>query len=66
MVSGYIDRFAGDKAVIYLGDDMVKMDFPKDMLDETLNEGDYVQVSIAFDAEATEKARQEALSLLED
>lgn len=65
-VGGYIDRFEEDKAVIYLGDDMVKIDYPKAMLDDSLNEGDYVQVNVTFDAEATEKARQEALALLED
>lgn len=65
-VSGYIDRFEGEKAVIYLGDDMVKLDYPKSMLDSELNEGDYVQITVEFDAKATEEARQEAFALLED
>lgn len=66
IISGYIDRFEEDKAVIYLGDDMVKLDYPKSMLDGELGEGDYVKVEISFDKEATDKARQEALALLED
>lgn len=65
-VSGYLDRFESDKAVLYLGDDMVKVDYPRSMLDSSLNEGDYVKINIEFDEETTEAARQEALALLED
>ena len=28
-VTAYIDRFEGDKAVLYIGDEMVKVDYPK-------------------------------------
>lgn len=65
-VTAYIDRFEGDKAVLYIGDDMVKVDYPKAFLDDELEEGDYIKITIEYDGEATEEALQEAMSLTED
>ena len=65
-VTAYIDRFEGDKAVLYIGDEMVKVDYPKAFLDDELEEGDYIKITIEYDGEATEEAVQEAMSLTED
>ena len=65
-VTAYIDRFEGDKAVLYIGDEMVKVDYPKTFLDDELEEGDYIKITIEYDGEATEEALQEAMSLTED
>ena len=65
-VTAYIDRFEGDKAVLYIGDEMVKVDYPKAFLDDELEEGDYIKITIEYDGEATEAALQEAMSLTED
>lgn len=66
-VEAYIDRFEEDKAVIYFGDDMAqKIVYPKAFLDESLEEGDYVKITVEYDEEATQKALQEALALTED
>ena len=65
-VTAYIDRFEGDKAVLYIGDEMVKVDYPKAFLDDELEEGDYIKITIEYDGEATEEDLQEAMSLTED
>ena len=65
-VTAYIDRVEGDKAVLYIGDEMVKVDYPKAFLDDELEEGDYIKITIEYDGEATEEALQEAMSLTED
>lgn len=65
-VTAYIDRFEGDKAVLYIGDEMVKVDYPKAFLDDELEEGDYIKITIEYDGEAAEEALQEAMSLTED
>ena len=65
-VTAYIDRIEGDKAVLYIGDEMVKVDYPKAFLDDELEEGDYIKITIEYDGEATEEALQEAMSLTED
>lgn len=65
-VTAYIDRFEGDKAVLYIGDEMVKVDYPRAFLDDELEEGDYIKITIEYDGEATEEALQEAMSLTED
>lgn len=65
-VTAYIDRFEGDKAVLYIGDEMVKVDYPKAFIDDELEEGDYIKITIEYDGEATEEALQEAMSLTED
>ena len=64
VIEAYIDRIEEGKAVLYLGDDMEKMVLPEHFLAGDVSEGDYVNITIALDAERTEKARQEALELL--
>lgn len=66
MIPAYLDRFEEDKAVLLLGDDMKKCNFPRSYLPEGLNEGDYVKISIEYDKEATEAAEEEARQLLQD
>ena len=66
MISAYIDRFEGELAVLLLGDAMKKVNFPKQFLPPEVHEGDYLKIDIAFDAEATEAAEQEAQGLLND
>ena len=64
MISGYIDRFDEEYAVILLGDDFVSVDFPRKFLPEDIGEGDYIKIHIERDAAATEAAEAEARALL--
>ncbi len=64
MISAYIDRFEEEIAVLYLGDAMKKVNFPKEFLPEGVGEGDYLRIDISFDKEATDRAAQEALDLM--
>lgn len=66
MISAYIDRFEGDLAVLLLGDDMKKVNFPKVYLPADVGEGDYLKLDISYDKDATEQAEQEAQDLLND
>lgn len=66
MISAYIDRFEGDLAVLLLGDEMKKVNFPREFLPAEVSEGDYLKLDISYDKEATERAEQEAFDLLKD
>ena len=66
MISAYLDRFEGDFAVLYLGDDMKKVNFPRAYLPEGLDEGDYLRLDISYDKEKTEQAEQNALDLMKN
>ena len=66
MISAYIDRYEGNLAVLLLGDDMKKVNFPKEFLPADVSEGDYIKIDIALDKEANEQAETEALELLQD
>ena len=66
MISAYIDRYEGDLAVLLLGEEMKKVNFPRKFLPDEVNEGDYITIDIALDKEANEAAEQEALELLRD
>ena len=66
MISAYIDRYEGNLAVLFLGDDMKKVNFPKEFLPADVAEGDYITIDIALDKEANEQAEAEALELLKD
>lgn len=66
MISAYIDRFEGDLAVLLLGDEMKKVNFPREFLPAEVSEGDYLKMDISDDKEATEQAEQEAFDLLKD
>lgn len=49
MISAYLDRFEGDLAVLLLGEEMKKVNFPKRFLPEGVGEGDYLKIDIAYD-----------------
>lgn len=49
MISAYLDRFEDDLAVLLLGDEMKKVNFPKCFLPEGVGEGDYLKIDIAYD-----------------
>lgn len=59
-----IDRYEGKKAVLLVGDDEQSVVFPVAYLPPALDEGAYLRLTIAFDAEATDRAQQEAADLL--
>lgn len=63
IISAYIDRIEEDKAVILLGDDMKKMNFPAAYLPDDIGEGDYVTIEIKPDADKGGDAAEEALAL---
>ena len=66
MISAYLDRFEGEFAVLLLGDAMVKVNFPRNFLPEGISEGDYLTISMARDAAATEAAEDAALEMLKE
>lgn len=66
MIPAYIDRLEGDLAVLLVGDEMKKVNFPVCFLPNNVGEGDYLKLDISYDKEATEQAEQEALDLLKE
>ena len=66
MTMAVIDRFEGENAVLLVGKDEQQVVFPASELPKDLNEGDYLQMHISYDAEATEKAMKESVSLLSE
>lgn len=58
-LSGVIDRFEEKMAVLLIGDDEVKVNFPKKLLPSSLEEGDWLKIDIAYDDETTEQMRRE-------
>lgn len=66
MISAYIDRFEGSAAVLLLGDDMKKVNFPRSYLPKNVGEGDYITITIDYDEETTREAEREALALMKD
>lgn len=64
MLSAVIDRFEEDKAVLLIGDEEIKVNFPRKLLDKNLKEGDYVTLDIKYDAKATKEAQEEVQNLL--
>ena len=64
MITAYYDRLEGDKAVLLLGDDFVKVNFPKSYLPSGINPGDYIKIDMARDDEQTKEAEEEAIALL--
>lgn len=63
-IKAVIDRFENDKAVLLVGDEEIAVNWLKRFLPEKVKEGDYVQLTIVFDAETTAAARAEAAELL--
>lgn len=64
MLSAVIDRFEENKAVLLVGDEEIKINFPRALLDKNLKEGDYITLDIKYDAKATQKAKEEVADLL--
>ena len=64
MLSAVIDRFEEDKAVLLVGDEEIKVNFPRKLLDKSLKEGDYITLDIKYDAKATKEAQEEVQNLL--
>lgn len=61
-----IDRFEENKAVLLLGDEEIKVIFPKRYLPDGLKEGDYLQMTLSYDEAATVAAKSESERLLRD
>lgn len=64
MLSAVIDRFEEDKAVLLVGDEEIKVNFPRKLLDKSLKEGDYITLDIKYDAKTTKEAQEEVQNLL--
>ena len=64
MLSAVIDRFEEDKAVLLVGDEEIKINFPRKLLDKNLKEGDYITLDIKYDAKTTKEAQEEVQNLL--
>ena len=59
-----IDRFEGGKAILLLGEDEAQCVWPRTCLPREVSEGDYLEINIIQDIEATNAARQESEDLL--
>ena len=66
MIKAYIDRIEEDKAVMLLGDEYRRLNFPVALLPKNLGEGDYVTIEIKRDEAAEDNAADELLSLWQD
>lgn len=64
MLSAVIDRFEEDKAVLLIGDEEIKVNFPRKLLDKKLKEGDYITLDIKYNAKTTKEAQEEVQNLL--
>lgn len=64
MICAVIDRFEEDKAVLLAGDEEIKINFPRILLNKNLKEGDYITIDVKYDNEATQKAKEEVANLL--
>lgn len=63
-IKAVIDRFENSRAVLLVGEEETAVNWPKEFLPAKVKEGDYLQLTISFDAEATAAARAEAEELL--
>ena len=66
MISAYLDRFEGNLAVLLIGDEEKKVNFPKEFLPSEVEEGEYLKLEISRDEAKTAEAEAEALSLLQE
>ena len=66
MISAYLDRFEGNLAVLLLGEEEKKVNFPRAFLPPDAEEGDYLKIEISRDEEKTAEAEAEALSLMQE
>ncbi len=64
-IKAVIDRFESDKAVLLIGDEEVQVVWPRQFLDSEAQEGDILQLDLQIDQLATQAAKAEAESLLQ-
>lgn len=64
-IKAVIDRFESDKAVLLIGDEEVQVVWPRQFLDSKAQEGDILQLDLQIDQLATQAAKAEAESLLQ-
>ena len=62
-VTAYIDRFEEDYAVLLVGEQEAPVNWPRHLLPSDVVEGDYLKLTLAYDAAQTEAAAREAESL---
>lgn len=60
-----IDRFEGKFAVLLVGDNEIKVDFPKKLLPEGAREGSWLMIDLRLDQEETKKQKEKIGSLLD-
>lgn len=63
-VTAVIDRFEGSKAVLLLAENEIQAVWPREYLPQDAVEGDYLELTIQIDRQATQAAREEADELL--
>ena len=60
-----IDRFEGDFAVLLLGNEEIKVDFPKKHLPKGSREGSWLTIGIALDPEGEKQQREKITKLID-
>ena len=66
MISAYLDRVEGNKAVLLLGDGTEKAILPAKYLPRGIHEGVYLRLDISYDEEMTKAMERESMALLHD
>lgn len=66
MLKAVIDRFEEDKAVLLIGEEETKVNFPRKYLAKTLKEGDYITLEIKYDEVSTKEAKAEIADLMQE
>lgn len=64
-IKAVIDRFEGNKAILLLGEEEVQVVWPRQFISSDAQEGDILQIELQIDPVATQAARAEAESLLQ-
>ena len=60
-----IDRFENEYAIILLGDDEIRVDFPRQLLPKGAKEGSWLNVIFELDIEGTNQQEEKIRGLLE-
>jgi hypothetical protein len=60
-----IDRFEEEYAVVLFGDDEIKVDIPRRLLPEGVQEGSWLKVSFVLDMEGTLAQKKKIKDLLD-
>ena len=61
-----VDRIEGEVAVLLVGEDEVRVDFPRKYLPKGTKEGSVLDLSLESDSRAEEKQRQKNRALLDN